>query len=82
MPVVEIALASLDAAVRVARPPPILETLARSLEPVAVPAGTDVVRQGDDGDRFYVIAGGEADVVASGHASQRSGAATASARSR
>jgi CRP-like cAMP-binding protein len=47
--------------------PPTLESLARSLESVAVPAGTDVVEQGDEGDRFFVIAGGEADVVASGH---------------
>ena len=47
--------------------PPTLESLARSLELVAMPAGTVVVRQGDDGDRFFLIAGGEADVSASGH---------------
>ena len=46
--------------------PPTLESLARSLQPLAVTAGAEVVRQGDDGDRFFVIAGGEADVVASG----------------
>jgi CRP-like cAMP-binding protein len=46
--------------------PPTLESLARSLEPVTAAAGSDVIRQGDEGDRFYVIAGGEADVTASG----------------
>ena len=40
-----------------------LEPLARSLELAAVRAGGVVVRQGDDGDQFYVIAGGEADVT-------------------
>jgi hypothetical protein len=45
---------------------PTLESVARSLEPIAVVAGTEIVRQGDEGDRFFVIAGGEADVVASG----------------
>ena len=30
-------------------------------------AGAEIVRQGDEGDRFFVIAGGQADVVASGH---------------
>jgi MFS family permease len=46
--------------------PPTLESLARSLEPAIATAGSDVIRQGDEGDRFYVIAGGEADVTASG----------------
>ena len=46
--------------------PPTLESLARSLEPVTAAAGSDVIRQGDEGDRFYVIADGEADVFVSG----------------
>ena len=46
---------------------PTLESVSRSLEPIAVVAGTEIVRQGDEGDRFFVIAGGQADVVASGH---------------
>jgi len=43
-----------------------LEQLATSLERVTVPAGHAVFRQGDPGDRFYVIAAGEADVVIDG----------------
>ena len=66
VPVVEIALLRATP-LFAALAPPTLESLARSLEPVALPAGTEVVRQGDEGDRFFVIAGGEADVVASGH---------------
>src|SRR5215207_3647282 len=36
-------------------PLPSIEQLARGLEPVAVPAGTAVFRQGEVGDRYYVI---------------------------
>ena len=45
-------------------PPPTLESLARALIPEDAPAGVEVVTQGDEGDRFYVIADGEADVIA------------------
>ena len=38
---------------------PALESLARSLVPLEVPAGTDVLREGDPGDRYYAIADGE-----------------------
>lgn len=48
-------------------PLPTVELLALSLEPVAVPAGTDVFRQGDPGDRYYVIEVGNAEVVGDGH---------------
>src|SRR5262245_18225169 len=40
-------------------PPPTLESLARSLEPLAVPAGVDVIREGEAGDRYELIADGE-----------------------
>jgi len=46
--------------------PPTLESLARALEPITVTAGTEVVSQGDRGDRFYVIADGELEVVRDG----------------
>jgi cyclic nucleotide-binding protein/MFS transporter len=47
-------------------PPPTLESLARSLIPGDVSAGVDVVTQGDEGDRFYVIADGEVEVSTDG----------------
>jgi predicted MFS family arabinose efflux permease len=65
LPVVELArlralpiFAPLDAAT--------LEGLARCLEPLEVTAGTPVVREGELGDRFYVVVDGELDVTVDG----------------
>jgi MFS family permease len=79
-------LAAIDAAARVPereleilrslpifRPLPVatLEQLARSLVSVHVTQGEHVCRQGDPGDRFYVVASGELDVSVDGEASRR-----------
>jgi MFS family permease len=47
-------------------PPPELEGLARSVEPVHVEAGETVITQGDEGDRYYAIAEGEVEVLVDG----------------
>jgi MFS family permease len=47
-------------------PPPTLERLAEQAVPVDVAAGTEVVRQGDPGDRFYVIESGRFEVAVDG----------------
>ena len=46
--------------------PATLEHLASSLVPVRVAAGGEVFRQGEPGDRFYVVASGEVDVEIDG----------------
>jgi CRP-like cAMP-binding protein/predicted MFS family arabinose efflux permease len=43
-----------------------LEQLARAAAHLAVPAGAEVIRQGDPGDRFYMIAEGLVDVTVDG----------------
>jgi MFS family permease len=43
-----------------------IDELALSLIPVQAAAGTAIVREGDHGDRFYVIDSGEVDVSANG----------------
>jgi MFS family permease len=50
-------------------PPPALEHLASSLIPVRVEAGHDVFRQGDRGDRFYVVREGEVEIDVDGRTS-------------
>jgi len=47
-------------------PPSILEQLAESLEEVRVAAGQEVVRQGETGDRFYLVDEGTLDVSVDG----------------
>ena len=44
----------------------VLEGLAQSLAPVRVPPGTAVVRQGEAGDRFYLVAEGRMAVTVDG----------------
>ena len=43
-----------------------LERLAAELEPVTAHAGQAIIREGEPGDRFYVIAAGRCDVSAGG----------------
>jgi CRP-like cAMP-binding protein len=43
-----------------------MEQVARKLIPLQVAAGTEVVRQGDVGDRFYIVESGEALVTVDG----------------
>jgi MFS family permease len=47
-------------------PMPTIDSLAADVAVTVVAAGQDVFRQGDAGDRFYVIDDGEADVVGDG----------------
>ena len=47
-------------------PMPAMDGLALHVEEVRVDAGHVVCRQGDDGDRFYLIQGGAADVIGDG----------------
>ena len=44
-------------------PAPTIELVARELEPVAVSAGTQVITEGDRGDRYYAVADGELDIT-------------------
>ena len=45
---------------------PVIERLASRLDPVEVDAGTAIVRQGDPGDRFYIVTAGEVEVSKDG----------------
>jgi len=47
-------------------PEPSLEQIAAELQPVALAAGEQVIREGDSGDRFYLIADGEVEVTVDG----------------
>jgi MFS family permease len=54
-------------------PPATLEHLARSLVRVPAAPGTEVVRQGEVGDRFYLVDEGELDVTIDGEAVSKLG---------
>jgi len=55
-------------------PPLVLERLARRAVPVHAAAGETVVVQGEPGDRFFAIAGGELEVTVDGRFVRRIGA--------
>jgi MFS family permease len=42
-----------------ALPAPVIERLARDAERIAAPAGTVIVREGDAGDRYYLVVAGD-----------------------
>jgi Cyclic nucleotide-binding domain len=50
-----------------ALPPPTIERLASQLGETTLPAGTLILRRGDPGDRFYVIADGEVEIEDARH---------------
>jgi CRP-like cAMP-binding protein len=47
-------------------PPASVEFLARRLEAASVPAGTEIIRQGDVSDRFSIIVSGTVEVTQNG----------------
>ena len=63
-------------------PEHVIERLARQSDVVAVPAGSDVFREGDAGDRFYIIESGELEISTSGRVLARPPRVNRSARSR
>ncbi|MET0740561.1 MAG: MFS transporter [Candidatus Nanopelagicales bacterium] len=45
---------------------PLLDQLARQLERIEVPAGSVIIREGDEGDRFYVVESGTVEATHAG----------------
>ena len=54
-------------------PGPALEGLAAALTPAEAPAGTVLIRQGEEGDAYYAIAAGQLDVSQDGRFVRRCG---------
>jgi MFS family permease len=54
-------------------PPPVLEGLAGAMVPMHVEAGREIVREGEAGDRFYVIESGRVEIVQAGEAINEEG---------
>jgi hypothetical protein len=71
---IERATPSLDVELRVLRAvplfamlnPPVLEDLARAMDRVEAPAGEVIAREGQPGDEYFVVAGGELEVSIGG----------------
>ncbi|HEY6571186.1 MAG TPA: cyclic nucleotide-binding domain-containing protein [Candidatus Limnocylindrales bacterium] len=51
--------------------PPSLESLGRAASWLTVPGGTTIIREGDPGDQFYVLASGAVDVTRHDHPVRR-----------
>jgi CRP-like cAMP-binding protein len=47
-------------------PQPVLESLAHALVPVRVESGREIFRQGELGDRFYIVADGTVEIISDG----------------
>ena len=54
-------------------PQPTQESLAQVLRPVRLAAGEELFRQGDVGDRFYIVAEGEVEIVIDGRVVRETG---------
>ncbi len=51
-----------------------LEQLAAALEPISFPQGAEIIRQGEAGERFYIIERGEVEVFEDARLARRQGA--------
>jgi CRP-like cAMP-binding protein len=54
-------------------PAPTLESLARALIPVRLKAGEELFRQGDIGDRYYIVADGAVEIIVDGQVVRETG---------
>ena len=54
-------------------PAPTLESLARALIPVRLKAGEELFRQGDIGDRYYIVADGVVEILVDGQVVRETG---------